>query len=320
MIFPAPQQQQAPQGGLQRVQPQAPPQMQPVQQMMPMQPQPQMAIPMGAQMPQQQPQPQMAIPMGQQMPQQQLQQPQPMPMPPPQQIPQAPPQPQMAVPMGQSQMMQQQPQQFVGGPTSNGPRVLMCLPTYQDADWRFHLAFDSVKRFCEQNGIYYAVSPNWMYGVAETRERFIDIFLGTDMTHLFFLDSDCVAPAESVVHLLQDQKEVVSGVYWNSLFTGLAAWVGNQPINPEQPSQLVQVERIGMGCTLIQRNLLDAIRNNNFRPAFYYNTSNNVIHSEDFYFCELIAQKFGIRPWCDMRVQVGHLKTLVVRPNGSIGL
>lgn len=93
----------------------------------------------------------------------------------------------------------------------------------------------------------------------------VERFLDGKADYLFFLDDDTVHPAGSIAQLVMLQRDFVGGVYYNprppcnpiaymrgdnGLYAPLEAW---------SYGALVQVDSIGMGCTLIHRSVFEKI-------------------------------------------------------------
>lgn len=173
---------------------------------------------------------------------------------------------------------------------------------------------------CPPNaGFFYANR----YGVAETREDLVNQFLNApDFTHLLFVDTDII-PMENhaVATLLNDNLPVVSGIYFNSLYTGLAAWVQEKPLTwaavQGLPNPIIECDKVGAGFLLIKRDVFKLLQSEE-RPWFYYKMSGGDMLSEDFYFFYSKLLKVGLKPFVDTRVRCQHLKTALVNPDGTV--
>ncbi len=130
-------------------------------------------------------------------------------------------------------------------------------------------------------------------------------------THLLFVDSDMVLPANALEKLLGDGKGIVSGIYFKKespYYPIICRKVGNgyDPIE-DYTEGLIEVDGCGAGCLLISREAAEKIgtvlsEENGF-PAFF-----SFAHgiSEDFWFCEK-AKEAGLRIFCDTTVKCGHI-------------
>ena len=204
-----------------------------------------------------------------------------------------------------------------------GPKVAICIPTMINVDARWALNLPKMLGTAPPNSTFFA---EWRYGVAETRESLYHTAMKSipDLTHVFYYDADVIPLTDFPIQtLLQDNKQIVSGVYWNSLYTGVAAWKDEQPINLGAPRNdpLIECDKVGMGICLVSVDVFKTlIEADEPRPFFKYviDTKSGVLMSEDFYFLTQLCAKHGIKPYLDTRVQAMHLKNLGIMPNGTI--
>ena len=173
---------------------------------------------------------------------------------------------------------------------------------------------------------YYLPIPKYSvenrYGIAQSREAIINNFMKSNCTHLLFLDSDII-PIENhgITTLINDtlldpKVYMVSGCYYNSLYTGLAAWLDGAPLDYKNPNNIIntskdpviEVDVTGMGYYVFRRDLFDLIEDMD-RPLFFYKVlEGNTMQSEDFYFQKRLSGKYGINPYVDNRVRALHIK------------
>jgi hypothetical protein len=188
-------------------------------------------------------------------------------------------------------------------------------------DVRWAMGFPTFLSTCPAGSVYFA---DWRYGVGESREALYHTAINgvPDITHMLFLDADIIPNANVVKLLLEDNKPVVSAIYFNSLLTGLNAWKEEKALDPKMAytDPLVEVDKVGMGCCLMNKKVFDVLAEET-RPLFFYkiDTITNQMLSEDFWFFKEKLLKYGIKPWVDLRAQCVHLKSFGVNPDGSIG-
>ena len=130
-------------------------------------------------------------------------------------------------------------------------------------------------------------------------------------THLFFLDADIIPAPETLMELLKTEVPVVSALYRKRLppYEPMAFLKRRSrfcPI-PLRGPRLREVDIVGAGCLLIQREVLEKVG-----PPWFTSTWSAAGHlSEDFSFCEKVkAAKFKIR--VDTMVRPLHLEPMGV--------
>ena len=223
------------------------------------------------------------------------------------------------------------------GTIGAGPhiKIAMLVPTQLAVDVRWAFTFQNILAQLPPGSSYFA---DYRYGLAETREALITQAIVTipDLTHILFVDTDVIPLIPNGVQLLlSDNKDIVSGIYFSSLMTGVAAWKGvpNQDPNTKEQMPIVElpiaidnvpylqeVDKSGFGFTLIKKEVFSFLEEKKEpRPWFYYliDGSDRKMQSEDFYFLDK-CKKYGIKPWVDLRVQCGHIKTMIINPNGQV--
>lgn len=141
-------------------------------------------------------------------------------------------------------------------------------------------------------------------------------------SHLFFLDSDVIPPADAIMRLIAHDKPLVSGVYARrSPPHGVPVMMrgGRWVLPHELPrSGLFEVDVVGAGCMLIRRDLLEAFkpqradagrhwfdwrvdhaRSDKYPPDYYM--------SEDFTFNLHVKKTLGIPTLVDCGVVCRHV-------------
>lgn len=165
--------------------------------------------------------------------------------------------------------------------------------------------------------------------ITKGRSKIANFFLNnTDLEYLFFLDSDIGFSPNDVLKLLSHDKEIVCGAYpmktlplkWNFTLTEPQKREGN----------LIQIERIGIGFSLIHRSVFEKIiskfgeelkyipSENTIGHETTENEKNNSYHffsemkidntymSEDLSFFTR-AKMCGVQPWMDVSINLCHV-------------
>lgn len=141
--------------------------------------------------------------------------------------------------------------------------------------------------------------------------------LAGDWSHVLVVEDDMVIPPHTIQSLLDCDAPVAYSLYcwrrgpphlWSAyhyLFAdGGASWSDDQPHTIAAKAQrhdIIDVSGVGLGCTLIRRDVLERIP---FRLS-----DNGMRASVDWYFA-VDCQKEDIRQVCHLGVQCGHYHAL----------
>jgi hypothetical protein len=187
-------------------------------------------------------------------------------------------------------------------PPKKPVHVFVAIPTHGTVGIRWALRLHQILDAAPYQTTYAA---DWHYGVAESREHLAEAALATEsVTHVMFMDSDVMPDDIDVINrLLAADLPIVSGLYRNTLGSGVNAWMGPNTIALKQQAPIVEVERVGFGLVMVKREVFEAIKE---RPWFYL-TAGKSQQGEDFYFCRK-ARNAGFKVCVDMRVQAKHVQ------------
>lgn len=207
------------------------------------------------------------------------------------------------------------------------PRVIIATLRERLAFWEFADARRQMVRDLRERGWLLDVHEHRTTYLANGRNEAAARFLDTDATHLFFLDSDIIAPPETVARLMDSDGAVVSGLYFSkmpphlpeayrAIEDGLYKTIGEE-LRPRleelpyssgrmllDPPQRMEVDAVGAGCLLIAREVFETLPERPFGPC-------ESGYGEDIYFCRL-AQEHGFKTVLDWSVLCGHLAILPI--------
>lgn len=130
--------------------------------------------------------------------------------------------------------------------------------------------------------------------------------------YLFSVDSDIILPKDTLVNLLNADKDIISGLYIQrkpgqhilEIYQDNAhGGVENIPFRAIENMNVIQVAACGFGCVLIKGEVFRKME----YPHFLYTSALDHSHtiSEDVYFCKK-ARQLGFTIWADVRIQCGH--------------
>lgn len=158
------------------------------------------------------------------------------------------------------------------------------------------------------------VSPRVRERIVHGRNTLRKIMLEEKYDYFFSLEQDVICPPDTIERLLNHQKNVAGGVYYNKVNLGgkeqerpiLMIYPDNESKQKRKaewanfktlfPSRLIEAASIGLGCVLISRSTMEKI---SFRivesdPAF-----------DDMHFA-LDLNQHGITCYADTSVLCGH--------------
>lgn len=130
--------------------------------------------------------------------------------------------------------------------------------------------------------------------------------LGERISHVLFIDDDVLVPSHAIAQLMSHQRPIVSGLYYAKTPTPQPLILSHKHagvITEFHEGELVECDAHGMGCTLIAREVFEAI------PAPWFQTTNQrgpdqdgapvFIHqTEDVWFLDK-ARRAGFQPCVD---------------------
>jgi len=154
-------------------------------------------------------------------------------------------------------------------------------------------------------------------GVDLARNFIVEHFLKSDASHLLFIDSDMLLPADLLERLLAHNKDVVSALYFGRtqpepMFRvkkgGKYSALLNFPKNT-----LFKADSVGLGACLIKRTVIEKVSESlgQEEPMFKFTYSGKAeIVGEDTGFCEK-AIEAGFKIFVDTGLEVKHFGGLI---------
>jgi hypothetical protein len=193
------------------------------------------------------------------------------------------------------------------------PSVMIAVPAMEmvNAEFAQHLAMAAANMVA--NGIKINCAFNIGSVITIARRNLVDIFLKSDFTHIFWVDSDMKFPIDAPLRLLKRNKPIVGANYRrrrfpNPNFTGMSGGAGNfrefQTTDSSPPMELIDV--LPHGLVMARREVYERIPQPHYLQEFI--PSLNLEIGEDIFFCQQ-AQKAGYEIWCDQELsrEVAHI-------------
>lgn len=160
-----------------------------------------------------------------------------------------------------------------------------------------------------------AVSTHFSEGsmLPRMRQEAVEKALAAGATHLLFIDSDMVFPADIAHRLLSHGQDIVLCDYATRIppFRGTAMLSENRDPVPDGATGLHEVVGGGLGCALVTRQVFERLE----RPWFAFEyLENGEWRGEDFHLFRK-AREAGFKVFCDADASraIGHVGTQVYR-------
>lgn len=190
-------------------------------------------------------------------------------------------------------------------------RVQICVPSlYGSADSTFWVPFAAMFRAatCDVGVLTAERLP-----IEMARNEFVKVFIQDPKkaTHLLFIDDDTVPPKFAIDRLLAHDVDIVNGLTcrrkppFDPCVYRFDANVGKHKTVDIFRKGLIEVDAVGMACTLIKREvfmrMLELPEINAKSPKWFEWTASG----EDITFC-VRAKKAGFKVFCDTDLICDH--------------
>jgi hypothetical protein len=202
-------------------------------------------------------------------------------------------------------------------PVTHGPkRILIAIPTNRNIEAE---TFKSIYDLFTPAGCEVHFQYFWGYQVDQVRNLIAHWTIQNNFDYLFCVDSDIAFPPDTLIRLMNHQKDIVSGVYIQRIPGRHTIEImrkndrgGVTHVNWDdiKGQGLVPIDGCGFGCVLIDANVLRAIP----YPHFLYHSAIDHANtlSEDVHFCNL-AREHGFSLWCDTDIRCEHIGSFTFR-------
>lgn len=192
---------------------------------------------------------------------------------------------------------------------------------YLHNGWPAHEFMDSViKLGHEDNFIRFALRSR--ANISEQRNQLLRLFLESPAEYFFSVDSDMQFPPDILKKLKRYDRPIISALIYGQNKDGSLFPVGKKFTNERgstveplvmsdvSDNGLTQVAAVGMGCTLIHREVIERLGTGPLWP-FAEIEKNEQVLSEDVTFC-VRAEYVGFDSFIANAVKVGHVKSRVI--------
>jgi hypothetical protein len=140
-------------------------------------------------------------------------------------------------------------------------------------------------------------------------------------THILFIDDDMAYPPNSLLQLLEHDKEIVSGLYLGRQYPhppvvfDIASEDGAAfPMYLTEEPGLYPIVAAGFGFLLIKMSIFEKLE----KPYVRLGELDNEQWCDDIGFFHRV-RKAGIQSYCDTNVCIGHMGTIIMWPDYKNG-
>lgn len=150
--------------------------------------------------------------------------------------------------------------------------------------------------------------------IVNQREQLVQMAIDAGSTHILWLDSDMMFPADTAHQLLKHKKPIVAANYVTRqyphrtvAYTDSNDWTSNL-INSDSLSDLIPVAAVGMGCMLTEVVVFEKLSKPYFKTSWSNVLQDHV--GEDFNLCyDLTAKGYEILIDNTLSLKLKHLGT-----------
>ena len=182
-------------------------------------------------------------------------------------------------------------------------KVLLCIPFTGYVAPQAAYSLIPMACYSRGQGITVDMLPIGMSLVYTAREQAAEAFLSGEYDALLFIDSDMVVPADLLTKLVEADKDIVSALafrrtppYEPCIFKKCD--LENTEFWFDYPKGLIEIQGVGMACTLIKREVFETV------PKPWFFPHENI--GEDLAFC-IRAKQVGFKIFCNTELICGHV-------------
>jgi glycosyltransferase involved in cell wall biosynthesis/2-polyprenyl-3-methyl-5-hydroxy-6-metoxy-1,4-benzoquinol methylase/GT2 family glycosyltransferase len=188
--------------------------------------------------------------------------------------------------------------------------ILIAIPTARNIETD---TMKSIYDLIKPEGYRVDFQTFYGYNIDQVRNLMAHYTIENNYDYIFYLDSDIILPNNTLLKLLSDDKDIVSGMYiqrrTHAQIPEMYTWNdkgGMRNMKPDEttPRGLVEIAACGFGGVLIKKDVLEDVG----YPYFVYKHSIDFKDtvSEDVDFCMKAVDK-GYKIYLDTDIQYQHI-------------
>lgn len=182
-------------------------------------------------------------------------------------------------------------------------RILICIPYTGFVAPQAAYSLIPMACHARNQGVSVDMLPIGLSLVYTAREEAVKAFLEGEYEALLFVDSDMVVPVDLLTKLIEADKDIVSALAFKRT-PGYEPCIFKEcneqdaKFYLDYPKGLIEIQGVGMACTLIKRKVFESVP----EPWFFPHKA----LGEDLSFC-VRARAAGFRIYCDTTLICGHV-------------
>jgi endogenous inhibitor of DNA gyrase (YacG/DUF329 family) len=190
---------------------------------------------------------------------------------------------------------------------NDAPRVAIAMPLFEHVSPVALLSFIRTVRGAAMRGVLAGLHFTDGLIYDEARNTIVEEILSSRArpTHVLWIDSDMVLPANTLARLLAADREIVSGLYHSTRGTFQPAVFTLDPFAglDADLAGMMRVDGFGLGCALVRTSVYEDMATV-FGDRRWHVLSPGV--GEDVYFFRRCKQ-MGLEAWLDASLRCGHV-------------
>ena len=197
-------------------------------------------------------------------------------------------------------------------------KIAVAMPSYNDMNPLVSHALSRACIFAERKGFsIQAIGGTQNQILTTARNAIVNDLLAGDATHLVFVDADVVIPVHAIAALVEADKDIVTGIYFQkeAPYLPLIMVKGSLPKHGKKKGlhsfivewpkdKIFPIDNGGLGCCLIKKEVFERIK----APWFEWKEGES---GEDINFF-MKAKAEHIDMFCHPQVLCGHITTKIV--------
>lgn len=187
--------------------------------------------------------------------------------------------------------------------------ILIGIPSTGQIQNRTMMSLMSANNFIKGRALLHVQEACY---VDNSRDKIVATAIKNGASHVMFIDSDIEFPPESIQKLIEDDRDIVGGLYPRRQYPyrpTINKVDGDRLIVPSSypKDRLFETDAVGTGFMLVKTSVFKKLGD---PPYFKIQQFHGKQIRDDVYFC-ITARRKGFKVWVDPTFKVGHVGNYV---------